>query len=202
MATLENIRLFLAIFPPAEIAQGLKEAGRSLASSLSAKEVAWTRPEQIHLTLNFLGNVEWARVEELARAVEAVCGRGESHLLQAGGLGCFPSPARPRIIWAGLGGAVAILAELKRMLDESLAKLGYAPETRPFHPHLTIGRVKLLSASDRRHLASTLPKWSAADFGSWTVKRIELMQSVLSPTGAEYTKVQSFRLMPPTAARR
>jgi RNA 2',3'-cyclic 3'-phosphodiesterase len=192
--------LFLAVFPPADVARRLTEAAGELAGGLSPKAVAWTRPEQIHLTLNFLGNVKRAKVEELARAVEVVCGRGESHLLQARGLGCFPSPARPRVVWAGLGGALAVLEELKRMIDEKLAKLGYAPETRPFHPHLTIGRVKLLNTGDRRHLASTLPQWVDTDFGSWTVKRVDLMQSVLSSAGAEYAHVQSFRLRAPTAA--
>jgi len=200
MVANETIRLFVAVFPTAEVAQRLNEAAHGLASGLSPKAVAWTRPEQIHLTLNFLGNVERASMEELARAVEATCRRGEIHLLQARGLGCFPSPARPRIIWAGLGGAVAVLAELKRTLDESLARLGYAPETRPFQPHLTVGRVKLLNGSDRRHLAATLPPWREAEFGRWTVERVDLMQSVVWPGGAEYAQVQSFQLRPPTAA--
>jgi RNA 2',3'-cyclic 3'-phosphodiesterase len=188
------MRLFVAVFPPAEVAHRLAEAARGVAGGLSPKAVAWTRPEQIHLTLNFLGNVERTKVEELARAVEAACLRSEPHLLQASGLACFPSPARPRIIWAGLRGAVDVLEELKRALDESLASVGFAPETRPFHPHLTIGRVKLLNGDDRRHLAATLPAWREADFGPWTVERVDLMQSVLLPAGAEYARVQSFLL--------
>jgi RNA 2',3'-cyclic 3'-phosphodiesterase len=194
MAANETIRLFVAVFPPAEVAHRLSEAARGLTGGLSPRAVAWTRPEQIHLTLNFLGNVERARVEELARAMEAACCRGQPHLLQAHGLGCFPSAARPRIIWAGLRGAVDVLEALKRTLDEGLASLGFAPETRPFHPHLTIGRVKQLSGGDRRHLGAALPAWREADFGPWTVERVNLMQSVLSPGGAEYAQLQSFLL--------
>jgi 2'-5' RNA ligase len=190
----ETIRLFVAVFPPAEVVRQVTEAARGLASGLSPKAVAWTRPEQIHVTLNFLGNVERAKVEAVARAVESACRRGEPHLLRARGLGCFPSPARPRIIWAGLGGAVAALDALKQSLDEDLAQIGHVAETRPFHPHLSIGRVKLLNAGDRRHLAATLPSWRETDFGPWTVERVELMQSVLSPQGAEYARVQSYPL--------
>jgi 2'-5' RNA ligase len=197
MAANAKIRLFVAVFPPAEVVGRLTEAAHGLAGGLSPRAVAWTRPEQIHLTLNFLGNVERAKVEEFQRAVEAACRRGEPLLLRARGLGCFPSPARARIIWAGLGGAGAAAEGLKGTLDDCLAPLGYVPDKRPFHSHLTIGRVKLLNGGDRRHLAATLPRWREADFGSWTVARVDLMQSVLSPAGAEYAPVQSFPLPGP-----
>jgi len=190
----ETNRLFVAVFPPPEVARRLTEAAGDFGGGFSPKAVAWTRLEQIHLTLNFLGNVKRIRVEECARAVEAACRLGETHLLQARGFGCFPSPAQPRIIWAGLGGAVAILEALKRALDASLASLGYTPDKRPFHPHLTIGRVKLLNSGDRRHLAAALPRWSEADFGPWTVERVDLMQSMLAPAGAKYARIQSFSL--------
>jgi RNA 2',3'-cyclic 3'-phosphodiesterase len=195
MGALERIRLFVAIFPPLEIARGLAEAGRDLLGrELSPGAVAWIRPEQIHLTLHFLGSVERGRVEGIERAVETACRRGEPCLLRARGLGCFPSPSRARVVWAGLGGAAEVLGELKHALDESLARLGHAPEKRPFHPHLTVGRVKMLKSGDRRHLAATLPQWCDTDFGDWTVERVDLMQSVLLPTGAEYGRVQSFPL--------
>jgi 2'-5' RNA ligase len=189
-----KIRLFVAIFPPAEVAQRLTEAARALAGGLSPRAMAWTRPEQIHLTLNFLGNVEQGRLEGFQRAVEAACGRGGPIHLRARGLGCFPGPARARVIWAGLGGDATAVKGLKAKLDESLARLGYVQDTRAFHPHLTIGRVKLLSGGDRRHLTATLPKWRETDFGAWTAERVDLMQSVISPAGAEYALVQSFPL--------
>ena len=194
MADNASIRLFVAVFPHAEVARRLVEATRELAAGLSPRAVAWTRPEQIHLTLNFLGSVERGKVEGFQRAVEAACGRAGPIPLQARGLGCFPSPVRARVIWAGLSGNVTALEALKGALDESLAPLGFVPETRPFQPHLTLGRVKLLNGGDRRHLTATLPKWRETDFGAWTAERVDLMQSVLSPGGAEYAMVQSFPL--------
>jgi len=184
--------LFVAVFPAAEVMQRLDEAIHRLAGGLSPKAVAWTRPEQIHLTLNFLGNVERGKVEELQRAVAAACRRVGPFLLRARGLGCFPSPARARILWAGLDGAVAAVEGMKEKLDEGLAPLGCVADERAFHPHLTLGRVKLLNSGDRRHLGAALPQWREADFGSWTVERVDLMQSVLLPAGTEYAPVQSF----------
>jgi 2'-5' RNA ligase len=194
MAGNEEIRLFVAVFPPAEVARHVSEAARGLADRLSPRSVSWTRPEQMHLTLNFLGNVVPDKVEEFEQAVEDACHLGEPHVLQPRGLGCFPSPPRPRVIWAGLAGAVSVLETLKRTLDARLAVLGYAPDARPFQPHLTIGRVKQLSGGDRRHLTDALPRWHETDFGSWTVNSVDLMQSVLSPAGAEYVRVKSFAL--------
>ncbi len=200
MAALERIRMFVAVFPPAEVVLQLADAAGSLAHGLSPQAVAWIRPEQIHLTLNFLGDVERARLGEFQRALEAACRRAEPLLVRARGLGCFPSPARPRIIWAGLGGAVEALEGLKRTLDENLAPLGYVPDERAFHPHLSLGRVKRLNAGDRLHLAATLPQWREADFGPWTMQRVDLMQSALSPAGAEYSRIQSFPLQRLTGA--
>jgi RNA 2',3'-cyclic 3'-phosphodiesterase len=192
-----KIRLFVAVFPPTEVAERLSEAARGLAGGLSPEAVAWTRPEQIHLTLNFLGQVERGKVEEFQRAVAAACRGGGPFLLRARGLGSFPSPARARILWAGLDGAVAAVEGLKGMLDAGLAPLGHVPDERPFHPHLTLGRVRLLNGGDRRHLAAALPQWREADFGSWTVERVDLMQSVRLPGGAQYAPVQSFALQGP-----
>jgi 2'-5' RNA ligase len=199
MADDSTIRLFVAVFPPAGVVERVTEAARELAGGLSPTAVAWTRPEQIHLTLNFLGHVERGKAEGFQRAVAAACRDGGPFHLRARGLGCFPNPARSRILWAGLGEAVAALEGLKGMLDEGLAPLGYVPDAQPFHPHLTLGRVKLLNGGDRRHLAAALPQWRETDFGSWTVERVDLMQSVLLPGGAKYERVQSFPLAGPGA---
>jgi 2'-5' RNA ligase len=194
MTALDTMRLFAAVFPPAEVAQRFAGAARGVARGFSANAVAWSRPEQIHLTLAFLGGVPRAKVGEFERALDEACRRGQRHLLQACGLGCFPAPARARVLWAGLDGDLAALDGLKRALDENLAGLGYAPDKRPFHPHLTLGRVKQWTAGDGRHLAAALPAGRQTEFGPCMVERVELMQSVLLPAGAQYTLVRSFPL--------
>lgn len=190
----ETRRLFVAVFPSPEVSRRLAEAIPAVAQSISPGAVAWTREEQLHLTLFFLGSVPRAKVGEIEQALEDAGEHGKRHTLRARGLGCFPNANRPRILWAGLGGDLAPLESLKQALDKSLGSLGYAPDARPFHPHLTLGRVKLLTARDRRHLASVLPQWRETDFGQWQVDRLDLMRSVLSPAGSRYERLRSFPL--------
>jgi 2'-5' RNA ligase len=102
MAASDIVRLFVAIFPPEPIIERLTGAIRALAETLPPKTVAWSLPEQIHLTLNFLGSTPRERIAELERVLSEVCASVKSHPLETAGLGCFPKPSRPRIIWAGL----------------------------------------------------------------------------------------------------
>jgi 2'-5' RNA ligase len=200
MDALEKMRLFVAVFPPAELVRKLADAACALGRGLSPKAVTWTRLEQIHLTLNFLGNVQRARLDEVQRAVAQGCNRAGRHLLEARGLGCFPDLARPRIVWAGLEGGAGGLIALKRALDEDLAPIGFPPEKRAFQPHLTFGRIRFLSGNDRRLVASGISQWREADFGPWIVERVDLMRSVLTPAGPEYSHIHSFDLSGPVAA--
>jgi 2'-5' RNA ligase len=110
------------------------------------------------------------------------------------GLGCFPNPKRPRVIWAGLRGEVKELEALKNQLEPGLVKLGYIPEKREFHPHLTLGRVKEMSPRDRQELATAVEQLRDTDYGDWKIERIDLMQSQLAQSGARYTVLRSFPL--------
>jgi 2'-5' RNA ligase len=189
-----KIRLFVALFPPPAVVEALAAPVRRLAAALPGEAVTWTAPEQIHLTLNFIGNVEPAAAGLLENAVREACRGGRAFPLRARGLGCFPSPARARILWAGLEATGGTLEALKANLDAALARLGCPPETRPFHPHLTIGRVKSLRPGDGRTLAAALGEFRQTDFGQWTAEQIELMQSTLLPAGAKYSSLAKFEL--------
>jgi RNA 2',3'-cyclic 3'-phosphodiesterase len=195
MSATERWRLFVALFPPTAVVQFLADTTRRVAAGLSPNAVAWTSPEQIHLTLNFLGGTAREKIEALEKMLDEVCRAEKTHLLAARGLGCFPNPGRPRIIWAGFPDPPPALISLKKKLDHGLTALGYAGEDRPFHPHLTLGRVKDLKSADRQHLAQALRELRDAEFGRWTVDRVDLMRSVLSPSGACYSVVKSFPLL-------
>lgn len=194
MPETETIRLFAAVFPPAPIVAGLQTTVAALGRQLPARAVRWTRPEQIHLTLHFLGAIESGRVPGIESALRDACGGHERHKVRVAGLGCFPNRSRPRIIWAGLAGDLRPVGNLKKAIDAALLACGCAGEDRPFQAHLTLGRVAPLDAAERRQLAEALAREQDRDFGEWEVGRVDLMRSVLSPQGAAYSVLQTFAI--------
>jgi 2'-5' RNA ligase len=187
-------RLFVAIFPPAHIIAGLRAAVADLAKDIPTRAIRWTQPDQIHLTLHFLGAIAIGRIPEIQSALAAACQGHRPHHLRAAGLGCFPTRNRPQIIWAGLAGDLQALQHLKKSIDGHLLAYGCVGEDRPFHPHLTIGRAREMSAAGRCQVAEGLARQQDRGFGEWQVGSVELMQSVLSPQGAAYERLQSLRL--------
>jgi RNA 2',3'-cyclic 3'-phosphodiesterase len=187
-------RLFVAAFPPASIATSLQAAVADLANGIQPRAIRWTRPEQVHLTLNFLGAIEIARIPEIESALQAACAGHRQQKVRVAGLGCFPNPNRPQIIWAGLAGDLRPLQSLKESIDAHLLACGCVGEDRPFHPHLTIGRTSELNATERRKVAEALSREQERDFGAWQIGSIDLMRSVLSSQGAVYETLRSIRL--------
>ena len=194
MPEAETKRLFVAIFPPADIVKSLQAVVAGLGKGIPPRAIRWTRPEQIHLTLNFLGSIEAARVPEIESALRDACDRHRPHKVRIAGLGCFPNPTRPRIIWAGLAGDLRPLENLKKSLDAGFLAGGCVCEDRPFHPHMTIGRASPLNPAGRRQVAEALARERGRDFGEWQMERVDLMQSMLSPQGAAYSALQSILL--------
>ena len=183
------MRTFIAIEIPAEVKQALARLQEELRDAPA--EVSWTKPENIHLTLKFLGEVEESmlgRVE--AAAVEAAAG-ARPFTLALGGVGAFPNARQPRIIWAGLSGEVEAAARLQVRLDERLAALGFPKEDRPFRPHLTVGRVKSPTGAPAliaRAQSYRLPSHSLA------VRELVVMRSQLHPAGSRYTPLARIAL--------
>jgi 2'-5' RNA ligase len=158
-------------------------------------DVAWVGRDNFHLTLKFLGNVDPGRLEGIVAALgSAAAGCGPFELSVAG-LGAFPSPTRPRVLWAGLDEGATEAARLAERVDGALAQLGFERETRAFSPHVTLGRVR----EPRRQpgLAEVL---RGGGFGRQHVDRLSLMQSTLSPRGARYTELAALPLSTPHAA--
>ena len=190
-------RLFVAVFPPEAMATRWRGESDCLAALVPPRAIRWTNPEQIHLTLFFLGDVELARLPEIQAALRDACRGHPPFRLRARALGCFPSARRPRILWAGLEGELGSLRELKAAVDERLAPLGFAGEERPFHPHVTLGRISAgLEARACQQVARALESQPENDYGEWEVGRINLMRSRLAPAGATYERVEAFVLAP------
>ena len=185
----ETYRAFVAIDLPESIRASIGAAQETLKSY--GFRIKWVRPESIHLTLKFLGNIAGNRTDAIVNAM-TLAARGCAALsLNASGMGVFPNARRPRVIWVGLGGQVDHLKNLQQTLDTHLADLGFAAETRPFKGHLTLGRVKGKIAADR--LQAALAELNTFESEGFEANRIILFKSDLHPSGAVYTQVARVR---------
>lgn len=181
----DNFRAFIAIDLPSSIRSSLGETQEILKSfGLRAK---WVRPQNIHLTLKFLGNIDSDDVDKIIAAMTLTANDFKGVSLSAKEIGVFPGIRRPRVIWAGLNGQLEILQNLQQTLDGHLADLGFAKETRSFKGHLTLGRVKARIAAVR--MKTALDQLKGFESESFETREIILFKSELRPTGAVYTKV-------------
>jgi 2'-5' RNA ligase len=155
-------------------------------------DVAWVAPDNFHLTLKFLGPVDSGRIAALTETVSSAAAAFAPFKLELGGLGAYPSPARPRVLWAGLATGAAPAAALAARIDEAAAALDFKREARAFSPHVTLGRVRQPHAQPR--LGEALAATRVV--GTVEVARVSLMRSDLSPRGARYTELATARLGP------
>lgn len=176
------MRCFVAIELPEHIRDRLAELQQQLTPL--AREIRWTRPEQIHLTLKFLGEMPDDRVAELCAVVVAAAGGLGPIPLEVSGLGCFPPRGGARVVWAGLEDPSSELARCHDACEEAFAKVGFPPETRPFSPHLTIGRSRDPRGS--RQARGTLDGLATFAAGSFTATKLTLFESILGRSGATY----------------
>jgi 2'-5' RNA ligase len=189
------MRLFFAVTIPDELVQRTLEAQQALRKLVGDEGVRWTKPEQFHYTLKFLGEQNAARAE---KAVESASAIREAHCqftLALGGLGAFPNSQRPSTLWLGATEGADALTNLAADLDAMLTKQGFPRENKPLKAHLTLGRIKTYvgEAAAARALRKRAeePEWS--DLGTLQVDRFVLMRSVLKPEGSEYTVVDEYR---------
>lgn len=155
------------------------------------KGVSWVRPESIHLTLKFLGEIDDAKVREVSLVLEKASSAVGPFTIDVQGIGCFPNSRSPRVVWAGIKES-APLASLQKRVDELLMGAGFEPEDRPYTPHLTLCRVK--SPEDGRALGRLIAEAKPEAKASFTVSSFSFMKSVLKPSGAEYTPITEFAL--------
>ncbi|MGH6954341.1 MAG: RNA 2',3'-cyclic phosphodiesterase [Alphaproteobacteria bacterium] len=179
-----DIRAFVAILLPEAIRARLGAEARALAGIASG--VVWVPEPNLHLTLKFLGSVAEGRVPAIANALGSAAGL-PAFDLELRGLGAFPTPDRPRVLWVGVGPGAAAGAALAARVDAGLAALGFPAETRPFASHVTLGRVR--TPHRNPGLAEHLRRAGDRDFGRVRVAAVSLMRSQLSPAGARYTEL-------------
>jgi 2'-5' RNA ligase len=180
------MRAFIAIDLPEPLYVALAETQRAFRTI--CPDARWTRPEGIHLTLKFLGEISDAQTQQVAEALARI-GKFEPFPVEVKGLGFFPQARRPRVFWVGIEAPPA-LGELARRIEDHMGKIGFAPEDRAFTPHLTLARFQVprpqpaLEAAAAAQAGVSLGKFEASEFF--------LFESKLSPQGAQYRKVMRF----------
>jgi 2'-5' RNA ligase len=188
-------RAFVAVAPPAGVLDALDAAVARVASDVPGG-ARWTTREQRHVTVQFLGNR--ADLDAVGAALSALALRAAD--VQLGGAGAFPSDRRGRVLWTGVVHGGAFLAQLAAAVGALLAPLGHEPETRAYHPHVTLARWK--APADLRPVVAALAAGAGAgDRGNalgdpWRVAEVVLYESVLRPAGAQYVAHTVVRLAP------
>jgi RNA 2',3'-cyclic 3'-phosphodiesterase len=185
------VRLFVALQIPDSIRNdyaGLIDELRRFDAKTSAKKPKWVRPENLHVTLKFIGHTDPAKLESICAALADVRSPREIRL-HFRGVGFFPNAKRPRVAWGGME-ASENLAPLAHDVDRQIATLGFPAEERAFTPHLTLARLDPPVIAPE--LQAAIEKHAARDFGELHSSEFHLIESKLKPTGAEYTTLQSF----------
>lgn len=188
------MRLFVAVPLPEGIEEQLEALIDELRQTVPSG-VRWVPAKNIHLTLKFLGEQPVAVIRSISSVVAEAAAEHFSFPLAVGGLGCFPNPQRPRVLWVGLQDQTNQLSELQHRLEAGFEQMGIPLEQHRFHPHLTIGRVrKDASRSQQQALADAVRLGGAPSLGRFNANEIVLFQSDLRPQGAVYSRVETFSL--------
>ena len=188
-----SLRLFIAVELTGAVREVLHEAQTALRAQ--PLHVRWVDPAGAHVTLKFLGTAQQEQVQPIVDGMARAAQFHRPFTLTASGLGVFPSPRAPRVVWLGLKGGTAELRALQADVERFVAPLGFPTERRPFNPHLTLGRT-MNNPTPAQHAAI-----GAAVTGghpprpvTWPVAEISLMRSELAPGGARYTRLAAVEL--------
>jgi 2'-5' RNA ligase len=180
------MRLFVALEIPSAVRENLAGLLKSLRAV--SPQTRWVRPENLHVTLKFIGEVPETKLAAIRTALARV--RSDQPMtLDFRGLGFFPNEKHPRVFWAGIE-ASPNLKTLAADIEEATKTLGISGEQRPFSPHLTLARFEPPRLAEQ--LRAAMQENTARDFGSLRTNQFHLIESKLKPSGAEYTTVESF----------
>jgi len=191
---MEQIRSFIAVELPGELKLELTrlQDRLRLGSQAPAK---WVDANSVHLTLKFLGNIDRSMADKITVALDEAVRGIHPFRLALGGLGVFPNERRVQVVWVGLTGDVEHLSHLQQRVESSLATLGFAKETRPFTPHLTLARLRDRATPDeRQRLGQLVVRTDTTTGHSLEVDSIHLMRSQLTSEGAIYSCISSIAL--------
>jgi 2'-5' RNA ligase len=186
------LRAFIALEIPSKVQEDIYHATSKLRKETGSL-IRWVPAENMHLTLQFLGDVSSSNVDFLTHMLRTEADAHHCFEIHLTGLGAFPSQKRPRVIFLGIQ-APAELGALQHAVESATRRLGYESEDRGFSPHLTIGRVKnavRISVADQQKIRHALEETKIDSLGTARVDSVHLYKSDLKPTGSVYAKLFS-----------
>ena len=186
-----RLRTFIAL----DLGKAIRDRLVSLQENLGkiTTGVKWVEPQNLHITLLFLGEVEDREIPALCRAVEEVTHAFQAFALTVEGTGCFPNPRRPHTLWVGVGSGVQEAVALHDALEPPLLALGcYRREDRKYTPHVTLGRIRSHEAP--AGFAQALAKYQAWKAGDTSARELHVMSSELTSDGPVYTVLSRAKL--------
>lgn len=176
-----NLRLFIAVEVEDKAVVGHLT---TLQDQLRFRGVKPTRPDQLHFTLHFLGDTSPDLLPPLKEIMDRLT--VSSFELSLSRVGAFPNTRKPRVVWVGVDKGVAEVQELHSCLKEGLEELGLQTDSRPYHPHLTLARVKFVEGQGQQRLAEFFRDHTSYNAGTSMVRQVVLKKSTLTPKGPVY----------------
>lgn len=189
------MRLFVGVWPPEGIVDGLVDAQKELQGRVARGVLRMTRPEQIHLTLQFLGEVPEEEVGNVETRCREVVRYLSAMTTMITSLGAFPSAERPRILWAGVQDEGGLLSELHSGIRRALEEFTEKGDEQRFHPHLTLARVGEARSGERRSITEALDQIRVWPRDPWMITEVRLVASRLGPRGSVYSTLASMALL-------
>ena len=184
-------RTFCAIELSDRAREQLADHAKRLREAVPDASASWSRPENVHLTLKFFGNVSTHDVTRISAAANRVAQQFSPFQIKIGGTGVFPRRSRPQVLWVGVEDLSGRLSDLQQRLEDEFAREGFAKEERGFRPHLTIARLR--RPEDARQLAETHIQ-TKFSFVEVPVNEFVVFRSELSPKGSRYTPISKHGL--------
>lgn len=193
--TVDVIRTFIAVDLPPDVLNALGQISSQLQEKLPGTPVRWVDFAKMHLTLKFLGDISKENIGMVEKILQSEASKRQVMEIGIGGIGAFPKTRHPRVIWIGVE-APAELKDLRRGIEDGVARLGYNYDKYEFTPHLTLGRIsRKASARDVRTVGNVLNDFQVGFIGVARIDAVHLYQSDLLPEGAKYTRLYSAGLI-------
>jgi 2'-5' RNA ligase len=185
------LRTFIAVDFSPEIIRKIKEIIDYFKTQTPERALKWVAPENLHLTIKFLGEVPEEKIEQIKSLINETLDDVKVFEIGVEELGMYPNPQKPRVVWLGITGADP-LKEIHKMLESQLQKADIQPDKRSFSPHLTIARIRRnADIQSVKEIGETLSKFKVGSLGSCNIDHIVVYKSELTPQGPIYTPLLS-----------